>query len=273
MLAAANRPSEMRVGSQSSHCSLGIATVVLPDSRKTLRFKNEPRELLKWQPCLCEMDFIRAFVFCPSSKSDSDSVFGQIFYSSQHWNSSPHHQNKFYLRQNTRQFWARWWPRRASWWWSPPRSTCRWCTPSAPRPTAAWSLTRWGRWPRPGYNSPPDWAGSPFIGKYSLKIFVAQNVLPFGSAAPGPVPPYHVLDTLRGQDQQNWKREIEFFTNWNGRGQSWRESKSRKNLIMSFYRQRVRNDNVIFWTTDKSLRGRGNCWLCTKLTLQHSDSI
>ena len=53
MLAAANRPSEMRVGSQSSHCSLGIATVVLPDSRKTLRFKNEPRELLKWQLRVC----------------------------------------------------------------------------------------------------------------------------------------------------------------------------------------------------------------------------
>ena len=40
MLAAAKRPSEMRVGSQSSHCSLGSATVLVPDSRKTFKFIN-----------------------------------------------------------------------------------------------------------------------------------------------------------------------------------------------------------------------------------------
>ena len=59
------------------------------------------------------------------------------------------------LRQNKPQFSVRWWPRRASWWWSPRRSTCRWCTPWDLRPRAAWSRTRWDLPPRPGYKTPP----------------------------------------------------------------------------------------------------------------------
>ena len=132
---------------------------------------------------------------------------------------------------------VRWWQRRASWWWSPPRSRGRWRTPSAPRPTAAWSRSRWGRPPRRGCRIPLGREGSragkkkrsvsysaaqwfvcldldcPLSGLEIIRISSEQgdsdhSFSRFLTCLGGvcvQVPAHDVLYPLRCEDQQNWK--------------------------------------------------------------------
>ena len=155
------------------------------------------------------------FIFSPSSKSEYIRYSEFAHFSKSNYilctvkillDAKNHlHVQRMNLHQNTLQFVVLLLRHRGSWWWSPPHSTCHWCTPSAPRPTAAWSRSRWAPWPRRGCSSPPGWEASPCVLENMInQLFTIKNFLPFGGASPGPVPPYHILDTLRGQNQQNW---------------------------------------------------------------------